>query len=99
MLSLTSRKYLRGPRGQGLLWVREDHLSRLRPPTPDLGSARWIREGQFEYVDGARRFECWEHSVAGRLGFAAAIEYALSWDMHAIEARVTQLAGARARSG
>ncbi|MCB9744208.1 MAG: aminotransferase class V-fold PLP-dependent enzyme [Alphaproteobacteria bacterium] len=94
MLSLTSRKYLRGPRGQGLLWVSSALLDRLHPPTPDVGSARWVGPEQLEWVTGARRLECWEHSVAARLGFAAAIEYALSWGLDAIEGRVTQLAAA-----
>ncbi|MCB9742160.1 MAG: aminotransferase class V-fold PLP-dependent enzyme [Alphaproteobacteria bacterium] len=92
MLSLTSRKYLRGPRGQGLLWVSSEHLPRLTAPSPDIGSARWLAPDRWEPIPGARRLECWEHSVASRLGFAAAMEYAMSWGLDAIEARVTQLA-------
>ena len=37
---------------------------------------------------GARRFEHWEHSVAGWLGLGAAVDHALGWGMDRIEATV-----------
>ncbi|MCB9765438.1 MAG: aminotransferase class V-fold PLP-dependent enzyme [Alphaproteobacteria bacterium] len=97
VLTATSRKYMRGPRGQGVLYVRRALLERLHPPMPDLGSARWTDPDTFTWVDGARRLECWEHSVASRLGFAAAMEVALGFGLDAIEARVLEL-GAQARA-
>ena len=41
----------------------------------------------------ARRFETWESNVAAKLGFGAAVDYALGWRLEAIEERVQQLAG------
>ena len=46
----------------------------------------------------ARRFENWESFVAGRLGLATAIDYALDLGMDAIRDRIYALAG-RLRDG
>ncbi|MCP4876572.1 MAG: aminotransferase class V-fold PLP-dependent enzyme, partial [Gammaproteobacteria bacterium] len=78
MLSVTGRKYLRGPRGVGFLFVSKRVLDSLHPPMIDLFSAQWIDADRYELRQDAKRFENWESNYAAKLGLGCAIEYALT---------------------
>src|SRR4029079_17096382 len=91
ILSATGRKFLRGPRGTGFLYVRRDLIEQLEPPFLDLPAAEWDDRERFSIRADARRFENWETSYATKLGLAAAVDYALGWGLDAIAERAQEL--------
>lgn len=93
MLSATGRKYLRGPRGIGFLYVRKSVIDQLHPPIVDLRSADWVSPTIYELKPDGRRFENWENNYAAVLGLGAAVDYALEVGLDNIKARNDELAG------
>ncbi len=91
LLSATSRKYLRGPRGMGLLYARRG--LDLEPPFLDLHAAEWIAPGEYRVRADARRFENWEANMVAKVGMGEAIDYALQWGLEGIRHWVQTLAG------
>jgi cysteine desulfurase / selenocysteine lyase len=77
VLSATGRKYLRGPRGTGFLFVSPSALDVLTDPaTIDLLSAPYDG-GTYSVVPTAKRFEQWEKNIAALLGMGEAIDHLL----------------------
>src|SRR5881392_2056181 len=78
-LAGTARKFLRGPRGIGFLYVSDRMLERgAFPLYPDLRGADWTDPDAFRLADSARRFENWEFAYALVLGLGEAAGYALA---------------------
>jgi selenocysteine lyase/cysteine desulfurase len=92
MLAATGRKYLRGPRGTGFLYVRQSMIERLEPTPIDMCSAEWSAREEYKLRSDARRFEVSGGSVACQLGLGVAVEYAMAMGLDNIAARVTGLA-------
>jgi selenocysteine lyase/cysteine desulfurase len=91
--SATSRKYLRGPRGAGFLYVSDRVLeSGLEPLFPDMRGADWIADDLYQPAPDARRFETWEFAYALVLGTGAAAAYANAVGIEPIRDRAWSLA-------
>jgi cysteine desulfurase/selenocysteine lyase len=96
-LAATGRKFLRGPRGTGFLYVRSELLERMEPPLLDMRAADWVAPDQYELRRDGRRFEEWEQDYAAKAGLARAVDYALEWGVAEIWQRVHEL-GERLRA-
>lgn len=76
-LAADGHKWLVGPEGAGILFVRSAHLERLRPPQVGWNSMVHRYEfGRLEWRlrDDASRFESGTYNMAGFLGFAASLQ-------------------------
>ena len=91
VLSATGRKYLRGPRGTGFLYVRGSLLGQLEPPLIDLHAAEWISRDEYRIRPDARRFENWETNYAAKIALGVAVDYAQDWGIGPIWDRVQGL--------
>lgn len=97
-LTATGRKWLRGPRGSGFLYIREDWISQIEPLTVDLAAAD-LAEPALMMEDirllirtDIKRFETWERSFAVMLGLGSAAEYAMNVGIERIQQVVVNLA-------
>ncbi|HET9274872.1 MAG TPA: aminotransferase class V-fold PLP-dependent enzyme [Gemmatimonadales bacterium] len=92
-LSATARKFLRGPRGVGFLYVSDRALERGSAPLfIDMRGASWTAPDEYRLAPDARRFENWEFAVALLLGLGAAAGYALREGMDLLSERALALA-------
>jgi selenocysteine lyase/cysteine desulfurase len=93
-ISGTFRKFLRGPRGAGLLYVSDKALAAgLEPLFIDLRGATWVTPDQYISGNDARRFEDWETSYALMTGCTEALKYLIGIGISHIEARNAELIG------
>jgi selenocysteine lyase/cysteine desulfurase len=98
MLAATGRKFLRGPRGCGFLYIADDFRKKLQPVFMTNQGGHWATADAYEERNDARVFEAWERSVAIQLGLGAAVDYLLALDMDWVRRRISGLA-ARLRAG
>lgn len=91
-LSATGRKFLRGPRGTGFLYVRKQLIETIEPAMIDLFAAEWVDRDRYQLRGDAKRFETWENPYALRLGLGEAVRYACSLGLPAIRKRAWGLA-------
>jgi selenocysteine lyase/cysteine desulfurase len=96
-LVTTGRKFLRGPRGTGLAYLRRGMLEGVGAWAPDVRGAVWTGEDEWTMDGTARQLETWECSVAARLGLGVALREALDRGPAATEAHLVGL-GAHLRT-
>lgn len=92
-LSVTARKFLRGPRGVGFLFASDRALARGdRPLFVDMRGATWTSPTSYALADSAIRFEDWEFPYALVLGLGAAVRYARAVGIPVAQERAWSLA-------
>ncbi len=96
MLSATGRKYLRAPRGTGLLYIDGQLLTKLTPKHLDIHGASLdsddLHKQQVKPIDSAQRFELFEQNMALKRGITEALAYANSLDITETFAHIQTLA-------
>lgn len=92
MLAVTGRKYLRGPRGSGFLYVRKAMQDKLKLMCFDGRTVTRVDQQDFVVRPDARRFEWYEKNPAIVLGLQKAVEYALNIGIDRIWQRVQHIA-------
>ncbi|MFC3051352.1 aminotransferase class V-fold PLP-dependent enzyme [Kordiimonas pumila] len=71
----TGRKFLRGPRGVGFLYMNSRAREGMNPVVMTNQGAAWDSHNTYKLRSDARVFEAWERSAVNILGLGAAVEY------------------------
>ena len=90
--SATSRKYLRGPRGLGFLYVRKKLIEQMVPTQFDMIATEWIDEHHYVLTKSAKMFENWEKPMAMIPGLSNALAFANELGIENIWSRIQELA-------
>lgn len=85
-LTATGRKFVRGPRGTGFLYLSDRAIEQgLEPLGIDMRGADWVEKDVYKAQKNARRFEMWEFPYAALIGLKEAVRYANQTGIQAIE--------------
>ncbi|EJN05563.1 aminotransferase class V-fold PLP-dependent enzyme [Phyllobacterium sp. YR531] len=93
VLKASCRKFLRGPRGTAILYIRKDFLDKLNPVSFDVLSAP-LHDGMPKVRSDARKFETSERSIALVLGLGIALKQARTLDISVLRQRIASLSEA-----
>lgn len=91
-LTATGRKFMRGPRGTGFVYVARERIESVHPVLVDGHSAAWTSRHGYELQPNARRFEVWEQNLAAKVGLGVAARYATAVGPDATWERIQELA-------
>lgn len=90
-----AHKWLLGPLGVAILYVRREHFERLHPPLVGWHSAAcpdYVAQEELRFWPDARRYEPGSLNLVGIVGLRAALELILAFGIGAVEERVLALA-------
>jgi selenocysteine lyase/cysteine desulfurase len=79
-LAADSHKWLLGPCGAGIFYVKRDLQEKLNPPIYGWHNVRnpnFVAQEKIEFRSGAAKFEAGTHNLIGLVGLLAAMELAL----------------------
>lgn len=90
-LAADAHKWLLGPCGAGLLYVKKDLQEKLNPPVYGWHNVRcpnFVAQEKIEFRSGAKKFEAGTHNLVGLVGLLAAMELALEIGVENIAAEL-----------
>jgi selenocysteine lyase/cysteine desulfurase len=90
-LAADAHKWLLGPCGAGILYVRRDLQEKLNPPIYGWHNVRnpnFVAQEQIVFRSGAVKFEAGTHNLLGLVGLIAAMELALEIGVENIAAEL-----------
>jgi cysteine desulfurase/selenocysteine lyase len=92
-LAADAHKWLLGPCGAGVFYVKRDLHPRLNPPVYGWHNVRnpnFVAQETIEYRSGAAKFEAGTHNLVGLIGLLAAMELALELGVDNIAAELAR---------
>jgi selenocysteine lyase/cysteine desulfurase len=90
-LAADAHKWLLGPCGAGVLYVRREVQDRLNPPIYGWHNVRnpnFVAQGKIVFRSGATKYEAGTHNLVGLIGLIAAMELALELGVENIAAEL-----------
>jgi cysteine desulfurase / selenocysteine lyase len=91
-----AHKWMLGPLGTAILYVRKENFPHFHPPLVGWHSAsspNFIAQETLRFKGDARRYEPGSFNLAGIIGLRAALQLVFECGVGAVEARVLALAG------
>jgi selenocysteine lyase/cysteine desulfurase len=90
-LAADAHKWLLGPCGAGLLYVKKDLQAKLTPPVygwHNVKNPNFVAQETIEFRGGAKKFEVGTHNLVGLVGLLVAMELALELGVENIAAEL-----------
>jgi selenocysteine lyase/cysteine desulfurase len=90
-LAADAHKWLLGPCGAGLLYVRRELQEKLNPPVygwHNVKNPNFVAQEQIVFRSGAAKYEAGTHNLIGLIGLIAAMELALEIGIENIAAEL-----------
>jgi selenocysteine lyase/cysteine desulfurase len=90
-LAADAHKWLLGPCGAGIFYVKRDLQDKLNPPVYGWHNVRnpnFVAQDKIEFRSGAKKFEAGTHNLVGLVGLVAAMELALEIGIENIAAEL-----------
>ena len=92
-LAADAHKWLLGPCGAGVFYVKHDLQGKLNPPVYGWHNVRnqnFVAQEKIEFRSGAAKFEAGTHNLIGLIGLLAAMELALEIGVENIAAELAR---------
>jgi selenocysteine lyase/cysteine desulfurase len=91
MLAADGHKWLLGPCGAGIMYVRRELHERITPPAYGWHNVRcpnYVAQEQITFRSGAKKYEAGTHNLVGEVGLIAAMQLVLQFGVENISSEL-----------